>query len=96
MVTNQGCEKSFAGGTRSVRFSDRKFITRPVTSLGHKEGRRVFQEGLKLFELCLIFLNYVQNHFQGGKKICREVSPPCATPGYQHVYHPPGDFLFSF
>jgi len=43
--------------------------TRPVTSLGHQEGRRVFQEGPKFFELCPIFLNYVQHIFIGGEKI---------------------------
>jgi len=42
---------------------------RPVTSLGHQEGRRVFREGPKFFELCKIFLNYVQHIFsRGGAK----------------------------
>jgi len=36
---------------------------RPGTSLGHQEGRRVFREGPKFFELCQIFLNYVQHIF---------------------------------
>jgi len=38
----------------------------PVTSLGHQEGRRVFREGPKIFELCPIFLNYVQHIFPRG------------------------------
>jgi len=41
---------------------------RPVTSLGHQEGRRVFREGLKFFELCPIVSNYVQHIFSGGAK----------------------------
>ena len=37
---------------------------RPVTSLGHRAGRRVFWEGPKFFKLCPIVLNYVQHIFQ--------------------------------
>ena len=33
-----------------------RLITRPVTSLGHQEGRRVFRKGPKFFEICPIFL----------------------------------------
>jgi len=43
--------------------SDRR---RPVTSLRHQEGRRVFREGPKFFELRPIFLKYVQHIFPGG------------------------------
>jgi len=43
--------------------------SRPVTSLGHQEGRRVFREGPRFFEPCPIFLNYVQHIFPGGPKI---------------------------
>jgi len=39
---------------------------RPVTSLGHQEGWRVFREGPKFFELCQISSNYVQHIFPGG------------------------------
>jgi len=42
--------------------------TRPVTSLGHQEGRRVFREGPKFFELCPLFSNYIQHVFPGGTK----------------------------
>ena len=49
---------------------------RSVTSLGHQEGRRVFREGPKFFELCPIFLNYVQHIFpEGGEKF----PPPLVT-----------------
>ena len=41
--------------------------SRPVTSLGHQEGRRVFREGLKFFELCPIFWNYAQHIFSGRR-----------------------------
>ena len=39
---------------------------RPVTSLGHQEGRRVFRDGPKFFELCQIILNYAQHIFPWG------------------------------
>ena len=51
---------------------------RPVTSLGHQEGRRVFREGPEFFELCPIFLNYVQHIFPEGVKILLGGQrPPC-------------------
>jgi len=34
--------------------------------VGHQEGRRVFWEGPKIFELCPIVLNDVQHIFPGG------------------------------
>ena len=43
-------------------------IIRPVTSLGHQDGRRVFREGQQFFELSPIFLNCVQHIFPGGAK----------------------------
>ena len=49
-------------------------IARPVTNVGHQDGRRVFWEGPKIFELCPI----VSNGFQGTKKFSRGASPPCA------------------
>jgi len=48
---------------------DSEFATRPVTSWGHQQGRRVFREGPKFFELCPMFLNYAQHIFPGGRKI---------------------------
>ena len=38
---------------------------RALTSLGYQEGRRVFWEGPKCFELCPIVLNNVQHNFPG-------------------------------
>jgi len=53
----------------SARIFSQKYVSRrPVTSLGQQEGRRVFQEGPNFFELCPIFLNYVQHIFTGGEK----------------------------
>jgi len=52
-------------------------IDRPVTSLGHQEGRRVFREGSKFFELCPIFLNLCPTHFsRGAKNYLGELRPP--------------------
>ena len=52
---------------------------RPVTSLGHQKGRRVFREGPKFFKLCLKFFNYVQHIFPGGaKKFLGGLRSPCA------------------
>jgi len=51
--------------------------TRPVTSLEHQEGRRVFWEGPKNFELCPIVLDYVQHILSmGGDKFSRGASTP--------------------
>jgi len=41
-------------------------VTRPVTSLGHKGGRKVFRQGPTFFKLCPIVLNYVQRIFPRG------------------------------
>jgi len=57
--------------------------TRPLTSLGHQDGRRIFREAPKLFELCGIFLKNVQHIFPGGRKVfLGRFRPPCAPPGY--------------
>jgi len=56
---------------------DKTVINRPITSLGHQEGRRVFWEGPKLFKLCPMVLNYVQLIFTGG--LC----PPGYGPGHK-------------
>jgi len=51
---------------------------RPVTSLGHQEGQRVFREEPKFFELCPIFLNFVQHIFSGvAKNFLGGLRPPC-------------------
>jgi len=50
--------------------------SRPVTSLGHQEGWRVFREGPTFFLLCPIFLNYIQHISQGGG------FAPMLPPGY--------------
>jgi len=57
----------------------RTIATRPVTSLGHQAGWRVFWEGPKFFKLCNIVLNYVQQNFPGGAKtLPGGLRPPCA------------------
>ena len=53
---------------------------RPVTSLRHQEGREVFREGPKFFELCPIFLNDVQHIFPGGAK---NFLGGLGSPGYE-------------
>jgi len=52
---------------------------RPVTSRGHQEGRRVFREGPKYFELCPIVLNYVRHIFPGGAKFFSRRGAPLVT-----------------
>jgi len=53
---------------------------RPVTSLEHQEGRRVFWEGPQAFELCPIVLNDVQHIFPGEEKnFSGAASPPLIT-----------------
>jgi len=52
---------------------------RPVTSLGHQEGRRVFWEGPKIFKLCPIVSNYIQHVFPGGRTFFLGCFAP---PGY--------------
>jgi len=42
--------------------------TRPVTSIGHQVGRRVFWEGPKFYEQRPIVLNYFHHNFPGGAK----------------------------
>ena len=54
-------------------------LKQAVTSFGPQEGRRVFREGPKFFELCPIFFNYVQQIFPGGaKNFLGLLGPPCA------------------
>jgi len=53
---------------------------RPVTSLGHPEGRRVFWEGPKFFELCPVVSNDDQHIFPGGaNNFLRGIRPPLVT-----------------
>jgi len=69
-----------------------QLITRPVTSLGHQVGRRVFWEGLKFFKPCPIVLKICQTHFyRGVKNFARGASPP---PGYGPVNYCPLMLLF--
>jgi len=53
--------------------------SRPVTSLGHQEGRRGFWEGPKFFELCPIVSSDVQHIFPGGAKNFWGGEAPLAT-----------------
>ena len=73
-------------------------VLRPVTSLGHQEGRRVFWEGPKFFELCpIILIIDVQYIFpRGAKNFLGEASTPLRPPpgygssgtAYLHSYAP--------
>jgi len=57
-------------------------VARPVISLGHQKGRRVFRQGPKFFELCPIFIKLCPTHFsRRGKNFIGEnfSAPP---PGY--------------
>jgi len=54
--------------------------SRPVISLEHQEERRVFREEPKFFELCPIFLNYVQHFSKGGRKCFQGGLAPPAPP----------------
>ena len=58
----------------------RNLVGRPVTSVGHQEGRRVFWEGPKNFGLCPIVLNDVQHIFPEGEKIFLGGIHPPAPP----------------
>jgi len=50
--------------------------SRPVTSLGHQEGQRVFWEGPKFFKLCPIVSNNVQHIFPERRIFFRGAKPP--------------------
>jgi len=50
-------------------------VGRPVISLGHQVGQKVFWEGHKFFKLYPILSNYVQHIFQGA-------IPHLRPPGY--------------
>jgi len=56
-------------------FFSHRVKVRPVTSLGHQEGRRVFREGPKFFELC-------PTHLSRGAKILLRGDPSPYPPGY--------------
>ena len=51
-------------------------LNRPVSSLEHLKGRRVFLEMLNNFELCQIVLDYVQNILPGGGENSSRGSSP--------------------
>jgi len=50
---------------RQAQMPPHTVYNRSITSLG-RQGRRVFREGPKFFELCPIFLNFVQHIFLEG------------------------------
>jgi len=57
-------------------------VARPVISLGHQKGRRVFRQGPKFFELCPIFIKLCPTHFsRRGKNFIGEnfSAPPLVT-----------------
>jgi len=55
---------------------------RPVISLDHQKGQRIFWDGPKIFELYAIFSNCTQHIFPRGAKIfLRGFSPPGCGPG---------------
>jgi len=57
---------------------------RPVTSLGHQEGRRAFREEAKFFKQCPIVSNYVQLIFPGGQTFFQgRIRPSLCPPGYK-------------
>jgi len=64
----------FINAAQSYSFAEVKKLkaclhkSRPVTSLGHQEGRRIFWEGPKYFEIRPIFSKYIQHTFPGGAK----------------------------
>ena len=53
---------------------------RPVTSLGHQMGRRVFWEKPNFFKLCPVVSDYVQHIFPRGAK---NFPPPLVTGLYK-------------
>jgi len=76
--------------TNSVHFAKLAYLIhlvcvtdRPVTSLGHQGGRRVFWEGDKFFKLCPIVSKYVRHIFsRGGEIFSRGGFAPLRPPGY--------------
>ena len=54
---------------------------RPLTSLGHKVGRRVFWEGPNFWTMSNSF-KLCPTHFPGGRKIFQGGFTPCAPSGY--------------
>ena len=82
--------------TNGVRWwqesTQKPFTNRPVTSLGHQWGRRVFWEWHNFFKLCPVLSNYVQHIFPGRAKIFLGGLRPPRSPGYgpvhtvRHVY----------
>jgi len=59
--------------------SNIRVICKPVTRLGHQEGRRVFREGPRFFLLCPTHLS------RGGENFSRGGSPLGCWPGDIHV-----------
>jgi len=63
-----------------------RFLRRPVTSLWHQEGRRVYREGPKFFELC-------PTHFSRGGIFLGRASPSLRPPWLQVCFY---GFTFYF
>jgi len=62
--------------------------TRPVTSLGHQVGQRIFWEGPTFFQLWPAFWTMSNTFFQGRRKSLQgELRPPGYGPGYYHIAH---------
>ena len=91
-----GCMNSIVGTCQTMVQRESFFAitcetvgTRSVTSLGHQEGRRVFWERPKFFELCPIFSNYIQHIFPGGaKNFLGGASPPWLQ-AWDHLNYAP-------
>ena len=60
---------------------------RPVTSFAHQEGRSVFWEGPKIFELWPIFSNYIQHIFPGGANFFLGGAKPSTDPWLRARVH---------
>jgi len=60
------------------------YITRPTTSLGHQQGRRVFR-GAQIFWTMSNIFKLCPTHFsRRGKKNSRGTRPPGYGPVYNH------------
>ena len=74
------CNSESPGTSRMFKYFPQ--LIRPVTSLGHQGGRRVFWEGRNFFKLCPIVFNYAQHIFPGGAKNFVGRLRPMRPPGY--------------
>jgi len=67
-TVTEGLRKLFCINSSCISLLKNSGFHRPVTSLGHQGGRRVFWEESRIFKLCPIILNFVQHIFQGSQK----------------------------